>query len=120
MNPHEYLRLQLRLEGKEIINDNSLRQVEVVSGENMPLMIHRTACEPETGHVLWCISLRSCVKNLWSTAMLSVFHRLAQSFNSWDHRDLCWQSVIAKPMLFLTTTEVLKRSVFPTLHECII
>ncbi len=39
MNPHEYLRLQLRLEGKEFINGNLLRQVEAVPGEDMPLMI---------------------------------------------------------------------------------
>ncbi len=39
MNPPEYLRLQLRLEGKEIFNGDRLRQVEIVPGEDMPLMI---------------------------------------------------------------------------------
>lgn len=39
MNPHEYLRLQLRLEGKEIVHENLLRQVEDVPGEDLPLMI---------------------------------------------------------------------------------
>jgi hypothetical protein len=39
MNPLDYLRLQLRLEGKEIIKDNLLRQVEVVPDEEMPLML---------------------------------------------------------------------------------
>lgn len=39
MNPLEYLRLQLRLEGKEIVNGNMLRQVEIVPGEDIPLMI---------------------------------------------------------------------------------
>ena len=35
----EYLHLQLRLEGKEVVNGNLLRQVEAVPGEDMPLMI---------------------------------------------------------------------------------
>jgi hypothetical protein len=39
MNPLDYLRLQLRLEGKEIIKDNLLRQVEVVPDQEMPLML---------------------------------------------------------------------------------
>ena len=39
MNSLEYLRLQLRLEGKEIIDGNLLRQVEVVPGEEMPLLV---------------------------------------------------------------------------------
>jgi hypothetical protein len=39
MNPLEYLRLQLRLEGKEIIDGNLLRQVEVLPDEDMPLMV---------------------------------------------------------------------------------
>lgn len=38
MNPLEYLHLQLRLEGKEVINGNLLRQVEDVPDEDMPLM----------------------------------------------------------------------------------
>jgi hypothetical protein len=39
MNPRDYLRLQLRLEGKDIIHEDLLRQVEVIPGEEMPLMI---------------------------------------------------------------------------------
>jgi hypothetical protein len=39
MNPLEYLRLQLRLEGKEIIHGQVLRQVEFVPDEGMPLMV---------------------------------------------------------------------------------
>jgi GNAT superfamily N-acetyltransferase len=39
MNPLDYLRLQLRLEGKEIIPGHLLRQVEVVPDEDMPLMV---------------------------------------------------------------------------------
>ncbi len=39
MNPRDYLRLQLRLEGKDIIHEDLLRQVEVVPGEELPLMI---------------------------------------------------------------------------------
>lgn len=39
MNPVEYLHFQLRLEGKEVVNGNLLRQVEAVPGEDMPLMI---------------------------------------------------------------------------------
>jgi RimJ/RimL family protein N-acetyltransferase len=39
MNPLEYLHLQLRLEGKEVINGDQLRQVEVVPDEEMPLMV---------------------------------------------------------------------------------
>jgi len=39
MNPLDYLRLQLRLEGKEIISQNLLRQVEVVPDEEVPLML---------------------------------------------------------------------------------
>ncbi len=39
MNPLEALRLQLRLEGFEVVSGNRLRQVEVVPGEEMPLMI---------------------------------------------------------------------------------
>lgn len=39
MNPLEYLHLQLRLEGKEVIHGNLLRQVEIVPNEEMPLML---------------------------------------------------------------------------------
>lgn len=39
MNPLEYLHLQLRLEGKEVVDENRLRQVEVVPDEDVPLMI---------------------------------------------------------------------------------
>src|SRR5215510_2940550 len=39
MNPLDYLHLQLRLEGKEVVKDNLLRQVEIVPDEEMPLMI---------------------------------------------------------------------------------
>ena len=39
MNPFDYLHVQLRLEGKEVINDNCLRQVEVVPDEEMPLVV---------------------------------------------------------------------------------
>jgi len=38
MNQLEYLHLQLRLEGKEVINGNLLRQVEIVPDEDMPVM----------------------------------------------------------------------------------
>ncbi len=38
MNPLDYLHIQLRLEGKEVVDDNLLRQVEVVYDEEMPLM----------------------------------------------------------------------------------
>jgi len=38
MNPLEHLHLQLRLEGKEIINGNLLRQVEGIPDEEMPLV----------------------------------------------------------------------------------
>lgn len=39
MNPLEYLLLQLRLEGKVVVDDDRLRQVEAVPGEEMPLMV---------------------------------------------------------------------------------
>jgi GNAT superfamily N-acetyltransferase len=39
MNLLDYLQIQLRLEGKEISNDNLLRQVEVLPDEDMPLMV---------------------------------------------------------------------------------
>lgn len=39
MNPLEALRLQLRLEGLDIMNGGLLRQVEIVPGEDMPLMV---------------------------------------------------------------------------------
>jgi hypothetical protein len=39
VNPLEYLHLQLRLEGKEVINGNLLRQVEAIPGKELPLMI---------------------------------------------------------------------------------
>jgi len=38
MNPLDYLHVQLRLEGKEVINNNLLRQVEVIPDEEMPLV----------------------------------------------------------------------------------
>jgi len=38
MNPLDYLHIQLRLEGKEVINGNLLRQVEIVPDEEVPLM----------------------------------------------------------------------------------
>jgi len=37
MNPVDYLNIQLRLEGKEVIHGNLLRQVEIVPDEEMPL-----------------------------------------------------------------------------------
>jgi hypothetical protein len=39
MEPLEYLRLQMRLEGKGIIGDNLLIQMEDVPGEELPLML---------------------------------------------------------------------------------
>jgi hypothetical protein len=39
MNPLETLHLQLRLEGKEVVHGNLLRQVEVVPDEEMPLVV---------------------------------------------------------------------------------
>ena len=39
MNPLDYLHLQLRLEGKEVVKDNLLRQVEVVPDEEVPLLL---------------------------------------------------------------------------------
>jgi hypothetical protein len=39
MKPLDALHLQLRLEGKEVIHGDSLRQVEVVPDEEMPLML---------------------------------------------------------------------------------
>lgn len=39
MNLLDYLHLQLRLEGKEVVEGDRLRQVETVPGEDMPLMI---------------------------------------------------------------------------------
>jgi hypothetical protein len=39
MEPLEYLRLQMLLEGKGIIGDNLLIQTEAVPGEEMPLML---------------------------------------------------------------------------------
>ena len=39
MNPLDALHLQLRLEGRALIGDDSLRQVEVVHDEEMPLML---------------------------------------------------------------------------------
>lgn len=38
MNPMDYLRIQLRLEGKEVVHGNLLRQVEVVPDEELPLV----------------------------------------------------------------------------------
>jgi len=38
MNPLDYLHIQLRLEGKEVISSNLLRQVEVIYDEEMPLV----------------------------------------------------------------------------------
>jgi hypothetical protein len=37
MNPIDFLHLQLRMEGKEVVNGNLLRQVEIVHDEEMPL-----------------------------------------------------------------------------------
>jgi len=39
MNPLDYLQLQLRLEGKEVINGKLLRQVEIVTDEEVPLVL---------------------------------------------------------------------------------
>jgi RimJ/RimL family protein N-acetyltransferase len=39
MDPLTYLHLQLRLEGKELVNGHFLRQVEALPGEEMPLML---------------------------------------------------------------------------------
>ena len=39
MNPLDYLHLQMRLEGKEIFQEGLVRQVEVVPGEELPLML---------------------------------------------------------------------------------
>jgi RimJ/RimL family protein N-acetyltransferase len=39
MNPLAYLQLQMRLEGKALINERSMKQVDVVGDEEMPLML---------------------------------------------------------------------------------
>ena len=39
MHPLNYLHLQMRLEGKQIFNECLIRQVEVVPGEGVPLML---------------------------------------------------------------------------------
>ena len=39
MDAIDYLHLQLRLEGKDVVGTDSLRQVEIVSDEEMPLML---------------------------------------------------------------------------------
>ena len=39
MNPIDYLHLQLRLEGKRVIGDTRLHQVEPVPGEEMPVLL---------------------------------------------------------------------------------
>jgi GNAT acetyltransferase len=39
MHPLDYLHLQMRLEGIEIVHESLIRQVEVVPGEEMPLML---------------------------------------------------------------------------------
>lgn len=39
MNPLDALHLQLRLEGKEVVRGNLLRQAEIVPDEEMPLMV---------------------------------------------------------------------------------
>ena len=39
MDPLAYLHLQMRLEGKELFNECLIRQVEVVPGEELPLML---------------------------------------------------------------------------------
>src|SRR5215216_1054184 len=39
MKPLTYLHLQLRLEGKEIIDEHFIRQIKVVSDEEMPLLL---------------------------------------------------------------------------------
>jgi hypothetical protein len=50
MSPHEYFCLQLRLEGKEIINDNQLRKIEIVADEEgMPLMMPRQIWQNNLG-----------------------------------------------------------------------
>ena len=70
MNPLEYLRLQLRLEGKEVIHDNMLRQVEIVPDEEMPLMV--TAQLADSNVVAYCdeslqVELRDDLKEQFST-----------------------------------------------------
>jgi hypothetical protein len=39
VNPIDYLHLQLELEGKSVIGDTCLHQLEVVPGEEMPLLL---------------------------------------------------------------------------------
>ena len=39
VEPLDYLHLQMRLEGKQVFNEYLIRQVEVVPGENVPLML---------------------------------------------------------------------------------
>lgn len=39
MEPIGYLHLQMRLEGKEVVDERFIRQVEVVPGEDMPLIL---------------------------------------------------------------------------------
>lgn len=47
MEPIEYLHLQLRLEGKALASPHSLRQVEVVPDEELPLMLIAQLCSGE-------------------------------------------------------------------------
>ena len=39
MNPLTYLLLQMRLEGKGLVGENTIRQVQVVPGEELPLVL---------------------------------------------------------------------------------
>jgi hypothetical protein len=39
MNPIQYLYLQMRLEGKEVVDEHFIRQVEVVPDEELPLIL---------------------------------------------------------------------------------
>ena len=39
MEPIGFLHLQMRLEGKQVVQDRFIRQVEIVPGEDMPLML---------------------------------------------------------------------------------
>lgn len=52
MDPIDYLHLQLRLEGKSVVDGNLLHQVEVIPDEEMPLVVIASLASSEV--VLYC------------------------------------------------------------------
>jgi predicted GNAT family acetyltransferase len=102
MNPLDYLQLQLQLEGKGIVRDNLLRQVEVVPDEKVPLMlIARLADEDQALVHYFDESLQIEIrKELIKRVSEISFPTIDPLTNFLQHRDIAFECEHYKTYIF--------------------